>query len=62
LFAAGHRSNYPFPEPSANPQMLTAVIEVKRSGIEERKKSNVSTIPLGKLNTLTSDEVHDMLM
>ena len=47
---------------ATNPEKPKDVIEVKRSDIEVRKKSKVSMMPLGMLNTLTSEEVLDMLM
>lgn len=47
---------------ATNAEKPKEVIEVKRSDIEERKKSKVSMMPLGMVNTLTSEEVLDMLM
>ncbi|MGZ0172198.1 MAG: NPCBM/NEW2 domain-containing protein [Planctomycetales bacterium] len=47
---------------AANAEKPKEVIEVKRSDIEARKKSPVSMMPLGTLNTLTSEEILDMLM
>jgi len=47
---------------AANAEKPKEVIEVKRSDIEARKKSTVSMMPLGTLNTLTSEEILDMLM
>ena len=47
---------------ATDPEKPKDVIEVKRSDIEVRKKSKVSMMPLGMLNTLTSEEVLDMLM
>jgi putative heme-binding domain-containing protein len=47
---------------AANAEKPKEVIEVKRSDIEARKKSTVSMMPLGTLNTLTAEEILDMLM
>jgi putative heme-binding domain-containing protein len=45
-----------------NPDKPTDVIVVKRSEIEVRKISPVSLMPLGMIDTLTAEEILDLLM
>jgi putative heme-binding domain-containing protein len=47
---------------ATNPEKPEAVIEVKRADVESRKNSPVSMMPLGMLNTLSSDEILDLMM
>lgn len=44
-----------------NPLKPTETVTVKKSDIESRMLSNVSPMPVGLLNTLTKDEVLDLL-
>jgi putative heme-binding domain-containing protein len=47
---------------ATNPEKPTDVVKVKRSEIESRTKSKISMMPLGMLNTMTADEILDVMM
>ena len=45
-----------------NPEKPTEVTKIDRAEVEGRKKSPVSLMPLGMLDTLTRDEILDLMM
>ncbi len=45
-----------------NAEEPTQVTEIRRSDIERRKNSDVSLMPLGMLNTLSAEEILDLIM
>lgn len=47
---------------ATNAEKTTQVTRVPRASIEERTMSKVSMMPLGMLNTLTADEILDLMM